>query len=296
MSEASTVVTSENLAEFNAQRLGLAAPTQEAEAVVEETPAEPVEKAEQSEQPEAEKEATPTEDKKSNPKLEKRFSKLSSERDQARLEAQREREAREALEARLRELEQKATPQEVVSEDKEPQPTDFADAFEYAKELAKWSSKQALLNRDKQLAEEKAQLERKKIIDTWTQQVEKVKAELPDYEEVVESADVAVPDYIRDAIIESDVGAKILYHLADDSDFAKKLVEMTPAKAIKELGKLEAKFEASPKTESEKSVVVKSKAPAPISPIKGGSSVDVGDINAMSYKQYREARLAGKIR
>jgi len=105
--EAGNLLTSENAADFYSQKLGLAveAPVE----AVEQTP-EPTEEAPQSE-PEAIEEATQPEERKQNPKLEKRFSEITKQREAARQEAQREREAREALEARLRDLEAKVAPQ-----------------------------------------------------------------------------------------------------------------------------------------------------------------------------------------
>ena len=70
MSQAANVVTSENSADFYAQRLGLA----DAPETVADEQSEPVKDSEQSE-PVAEKEAV-TEERKANPKLEKRFSDL----------------------------------------------------------------------------------------------------------------------------------------------------------------------------------------------------------------------------
>lgn len=209
MSEAvaANVVTSENLAEFNAHRMGLAAPVP-TEAV--ETTEPVVEAEEQSEPSEVVEEAKATEERKQNPKLEKRFSEITKQREAARAEAQREREARESLEARLRELEGRSAPQpkQVQEEDTEPQPSQFNDAFEYAKALAEFSAERALKERDRQDAERKAAEERDKVLQTWSSKIESVKAELPDFEDMVQSADVAVPDYIRDSIIESNVRLK----------------------------------------------------------------------------------------
>jgi uncharacterized FlaG/YvyC family protein len=106
--EAGSVLTSENAEQFYANRLGLADDVQDV-AVVEETPAEPVETEEQSGQ----EEIKATEEKKSNPKLEKRFSELTKQREQANQALAKEREAREALEARLSEYEKREAPQVV---------------------------------------------------------------------------------------------------------------------------------------------------------------------------------------
>ena len=106
---AANVVTSENLAEFNAKKMGLADKAPVA-AAVETPPAEPTESQSQSE-PLGEDEATATEERKRNPKLELRFEKITKQREEARKEAQAERQAREALEARLAALERQPAPQ-----------------------------------------------------------------------------------------------------------------------------------------------------------------------------------------
>jgi hypothetical protein len=293
--EAGSVVTSENSADFYANRLGLAeraAP----EAVVEETPTEPSDQAEQSE-PTAEEEAKPTEEKKQNPKLERRFSDLTKQREEARKEAQQERERREALEQRLAAIEKQ--PQPVRNVDQEPQPSQFQDAFEYAKALAEYSTEKALAERDRRDAEEKIAIERQKIIQTWATKVQSAKSSLPDFDEVVASSDVVVNDDIRDAILESDVGPQILYHLAENDDLGKKIAGMSPKAALREIGKLEERFSSKPTAKTE--TVAKSRAPAPISPIRGGTTAaDVpmgsdGEFHG-TYAQWKAQRKTGKIR
>ena len=299
---AANVVTSENLAEFNAQRLGLAETKPAAEA----TP-EPAAEAVQSEQPEkgdvTQDEATQQGERKPNPKLEKRFSEITRQREEARAEAQQEREARTAAEKRVQELENQSRPATVTNDDPKPRPEQFNDAYQYAEALAEYSAEKALENRDRQETDRKANEAREATLKSWAERIQVAKTELPDFEEMVGSADVVIPDFVRDEIIESAVGAKILYHLAENAEFARSLGTMSPAKALKELGKLEARFE---KTETppanEKPVVKASKAPAPITPIKGSASsggnpgvTASGEFHG-TYQQWRAARAAGKIR
>ena len=291
--EAGNVLTSENAAEFYANKLGLA--DRDDDVAVEDFP-EPSEKSEQSE-PEAEQSKT-TEEKKQNPKLEKRFSELTKQREQAKAEAQAERQQREALEARLRVLEQQATPQQAKNIDEEPQPGQFQDAFEYAKALAQYSTEKALNERDQQEANRRANEERHKVIQSWSSKLEKVKADLPDYDEIVSTANVVVSDDIRDSILESDVGPRILYHLADDLEYAQRLAQMPTRKALIEIGKLEKLYE---KSEAKPDTVAKSKAPAPIKPLKAGNGQADIPINSSgefhgTYQAWKEARRAGKIR
>ena len=121
---------------------------------------------------------------------------------------------------------------------------------------------------------------------------------MPDFEDMVSSSEVAVSDQVRDAILESDIGPKILYHLAENPEIGDKLAKMSTINALREIGRLEAKLEAP--TGSEKPVSV-SKAPAPIKPIKAmGSTLDSkidsnGEFHG-TYAQWKAARQSGKIR
>lgn len=292
--EASSVLTSENAADFYAQKLGLA--TETTTEAVETTP-EPVVEEPQSE-PEAESEAKPVEEaeKKPNPKLEKRFSELTKQRELARQEAERERQRAIELEKRLEALEKK-TPEKVFDPDAEPQPSQFNDAFEYAKALAEYSTEKALQNRDREEAEKAKAAERQKVIEAWQSRLEATKQELTDYDDMIASSDVVVNDQIRDAILESDAGPRILYHLAENPDVAEKLNKLTVVSALRELGKIEARFE---KTETPAKTAV-SKAPAPITPLKAVGSVPENKVTSDgqfvgTYQEWKQQRMAGKIR
>jgi hypothetical protein len=293
--EASNIVTSSNAADFYAERLGLAE-VQEEPAAVEQT--EPVSEKEQLSEPIAEEEATEAE--KPKDKLEKRFSKVTKRAQDAEAKA-------EQLEARLRELEARANPQTIAQTanvNDKPQAGQFNDAFEYAEALAEWSAEKALKDRDIAEQQRRVEEDRNKVLQSWNDKVEKAKKEMPDFNDIVSSSTVVVSDAIRDSILESDVGPQILYHLASDDDYAESIAKMSAIKALKEIGRLEAKFEAEQeaKPKKEARTVSQSKAPAPISPLKGGKSagadvlVDTNGEFYGSYAQWKAARLANRIR
>ena len=298
---ADNVVTSDNLAEWTANKLGLASEEAPVAAeAVEETPdSEPAVEAQAESEPEAEQEAEVTDKPKQNPKLEKRFSELTKRAKQAEAEKQ-------ALETRLQELESKVAPapqsyeQEVLGE--KPQASQFQDAFEYAEALAEWSAEKALVERDKQEQQRKIDNERQEVIKSWTSKLEKAKAELPDFDEMVASSQVQVRDEVRDAILESDVGPQILYQLASDDELAQRISTMPVNKALKELGKLEVQFERKEAPVEVKSEpVARSKAPAPIKPLtagKGTQDVLIDGDGAFhgTYAQWKAARQAKRIR
>lgn len=293
---AGSVVTSENSADFYAERLGLAEKPAETEAVEVETPekTEPVAEGEGSEPTEADA-AKPQEERKQNPKLEKRFSEITRQREEARKEAQREREARMQLEDRLRQLEQKSAPQVQEAQDGKPRPEQFEDAFKYAEALAEYTA-------NLKIQQMKQETEREKFVKTWSEKVNAVKDELPDFDDMVASSDVVVPNHVRDAIMESEQGAKLLYHLAENPEIAEKIAKLPPISALREIGKLEARLEAKPQASQETvTPVEKSKAPEPIKPIRASKGVVDVPLTSDgrwegSYQAWKQARKAGKIR
>jgi hypothetical protein len=306
---ASNIVTSENLAEFTAQKLGLvdsepAAPV----AAREDANAEP-DADDQSEQDRDGNDATTADDQKErkpNPKLERRFSEITKQREAAREEARLEREQRERLETRVKELEGKVTPQAQAPQDdigEEPTPDQFSDMYEYAKALAEYTADKKLAERDQQELNRKAAAEQEVKFKAWADRVNAAKSSLPDFDDMVQSSEVRVSDPVRDAIIESEHGPQILYYLAENTEFAQKLAGMSLVSAVREIGKIEARYERDAKANvpDVKPVVGKSKAPAPISPLRGAlNTVDAGldaDGNFHgSYQQWKAARAARRIR
>ena len=117
---------------------------------------------------------------------------------------------------------------------------------------------------------------------------------------MVASSNVKVNDTVRDAILESDVGPRILYELASNDELAEKLGTMTTASALKLIGKLEAQLEKTdaPAKAEKKTVAAKSNAPEPIRPLRstGGVAEVSLDGNDIPYQQWKAARKAGKIR
>lgn len=309
---AANIVTSDNLAEFTAQKLGLVDSEPASEAVSEDAnsaAAEPDVDADQSEQDGEGKDATTTEDqkeKKPNPKLERRFSEITKQREAAREEARQEREQRERLEAELRELKSRNEPSAPAPDNElgeEPRPEQFSDMYEYAKALAEYTADKKLMERDNQEKARKAAAEQEAKFQAWADRVNAAKNELPDFDDLVQSSDVRVSDPVRDAIMESEHGPKILYYLAENNEFAKKLGDMSLVSAVREIGKIEARFDKDSKATNPevKAVVGKSKAPAPINPLRGAvNTVDAGldaDGNFHgTFQQWKAARMAKKIR
>lgn len=306
------VVTSENREAFMAKKLDLAPVenklaevSQATEKKAEEVKPDVDEKKDEAfEKPKAEEK---------RPKLgiQERFGELTSQRDVARAETKVERDKREALERQVNELQAKLNP---PKDDGKPNQADpkYKDNWTiYVEDLADWKTKQALAERDQKEVEARNKSEADKVMKHWQERQNSFKAETEDYDESIASSSVVVSNEIRDAIIESDLGPQILYHLAKNPDVAEKVTSMSNRGALRELGKLEAKLENAskkdnePKEESAKAEskrdIVPSKAPAPITPLKGANNphevpIDSGGNFKGNFQEYKALRKAGKIK
>ena len=297
--EASNVITSDTAHTFYAERLGLADEPIDVEFESVKKESDKTKGNKQSE-PEAEAEAnTEQTTEKRSEKLNKRFDKVTQRAKEA--------EARSVeLENRLKEYEAKATPQQEpvkASVEGKPQASQFNDAFEYAEALAEWSAENALKQRDAEEVQRKARKAQDKVLNNWNEKIAKAKTSMPDFDRMVQSSTTVVSDEIRDSILESDVGPQLLYFLASDENFAKKLTEMPLVKALREIGRLEARFEQEdkPKAKANKESVSRSTAPSPIRPLTGGKIgndvlIDTNGEFQGSYAQWKAARQANKIR
>lgn len=297
------VVTSENRAEYMQARLSAAA--EPAEAVVDTKTAE---KAEPEPTKTAEAPADTTEDadgkgKKPNP-IAERISEVTAARRAAEARA-------EAAEAKVRDLEAQAKPPAPPMDKDlgpEPKPADYTDAFEYAGDLAEWRTNKALKDRDTAAALQAKQAEQRRVMGEWKGRVTDFKAKTADYDTVIAAAsDVSVSDDIRDAIVESKVGPEVLYHLASNRDLVERLADMSVRSALREFGKLEAKFEAASAPAPEPAPVPAPavrlnsvKPPEPITPIRATNTSDTkvdakGEFTG-TYQQFKALREAGKLR
>jgi hypothetical protein len=138
------------------------------------------------------------------------------------------------------------------------------------------------------------------------------RAATPDYGAKLDAATVKISDQMRDAIVESEVGPQILYHLAEHPEVAESMGKLTVGKMLREFGRLEATLGGAakppaksdePKQEEKPAARAEiSQAPAPISPLKGnGASVHVLKATdevprEMGYEEWKKLYIAGRIK
>ncbi len=316
-----TTVTNDNLKQYVDEKLGVPPPPTPEQVAANEVQAEETRKAAEVEE-QKKSEDDPTHDvpevpKDKKGKINERFSVITAKRKEAEAKAQAEaeraarfeqeartlREEREQLAKQAAELKAKYEPVKIVQEEK-PKPTDFTDINEYTQALEDWAKADTLKAYAKAEAEKRAQEQFANAQKSWAERREQAAKEIPDFSETIASAkDVKVTDIIRDAIFDSELGPQLLYHLAKNPDVVNTLNELPPARALKELGKLEDRI-SSPKQETkevkEEPKAKISKAPAPINPISGGSSIgtrmmDENGNFTGTYDDWKRMRAEGKI-
>jgi hypothetical protein len=298
------VLTSENSAAFYAGKLGI----EPEPAVAETVKAEPEPVVESAQPVTAQPAAEDTEQPPESPdepksKVHVRFSELTEQRkaaearaEKAEAEAKSEREARVLAEQARQELEQKLNPPK-AEPDPEPQRAQFINDAEYLAARDEWVV-------DKHEAERQQKEAAEAITKAWTEREAKARAKIPTYDaDVAKGANLMISNEVRDAIVDSDVGPEIRHYLATNPDFVAKLAAMKQGPALKQIGKLEAKFEAQPAPVDAKAAAVSetSRAPAPITPLKGANSVPEVPITADgefhgTAAQWKALRKAGKIK
>src|SRR5271163_4284970 len=161
-------------------------------------------------------------------------------------------------------------------------------AFEYAEDLSSYSATKAVDDDRKRQTEERTKQQQAELVKAFEARLERAREKYPDFKEVVGAADVTVPPYIQQYMVESDYGGDLGYYFAKNPAEFTRISKLSPIKAIAEIGKLEVKWEAKPESAKAEAVIApaKTSAPAPITPLSGSGSPGVNsDPAKMSPKE-----------
>lgn len=187
-----------------------------------------------------------------------------------------------------------------------PTPDKFNDYSEYVEALTEWKAEQKieakLAERDKKSAAEKQAESRQK---TWAERTAATLKALPDYEQVISSAaDTQIADHVVEILNDSEHGPRLLYHFAKHPDIAERINKLPATAAAREVGRIEAGFEAESassaapeSTETEETVTPparRTQAPPPARPVGSGrsSTKTLADAPMEEFKARRKAEGA----
>lgn len=169
----------------------------------------------------------------------------------------------------------------------EPKREQFDSYEDYLEARADWRAEQkveAKLREQQQQGQRHAQAAtQEQQVARFHQQMEKARESVADFDDVMEAASEApLTPTMRDAILESDVGALLAYHLAKQPAEANRIARLSPARQAMALGALEAALQT-------RTPPATSKAPPPIKPLGGGSG-GTRDPAKMSMDEYMAHR------
>lgn len=120
-------------------------------------------------------------------------------------------------------------------------------------------------------------------LEVYQARVEAVQAQYPDYEQVAHKGWEPTPAMLE-AILESEKGPELAYHLGKNPAERSRIAALSPVGQVRELGKLEGTISA-PKTQPKT-------PPAPVKPVTGINAGGAKDPAKMSMSEYIAWRKA----
>jgi len=200
------------------------------------------------------------------------------------------------LEERVAAMESRQAPQQQQrqADDQEPTIDKFDNFDQYvaakAEYIAKKQIESTLTEREQRQKAEREATERTKTADSWNKRIAAATVEMPDFEEVLASSDVPMTPSMQQAIMESDIGPRLAYYLANNPDEAEKIAGMSPIGAIRTLGRIEERLS------NQKPTVKTTDAPAPIKSIGASASVskDPSKMSDAEFAAWRRTQIKAR--
>ena len=228
-------------------------------------PAAPPPEAEEAPKPPVAEAATPEPDKTEpeSPEEKPDEEKATSRRFERRIDRAHRRAAEaqaraELLEKQLAEVKASQAPKVPSTA---PRMEDFTDVQKYAEAHAEYVKDQALKDYERKQRETAFQTRQAKMTQDWEAKVAEASEKYDDFEKVVGDIKPITPWAV--AIMRSENGEDVAYHLGKHPQEARKILSLDPEDQFLEIGRLSARLanvETKPRTPS--------KAPAPITPVQ----------------------------
>ena len=150
-----------------------------------------------------------------------------------------------------------------------------------AEYIASKKIESTLSEHEKRQAAEKAQAAQEQTVEGWNKRV--AAADIPDFHDVLAASDVPMTSVMQQAIMESENGPKLAYHLATNPEDAERIAGMTPIGAVRALTLIE---------EGLKKPVAVSKATPPITPVGSKATSIKSLLDVKDYDEFSKRRAA----
>jgi hypothetical protein len=278
---------------------------EDAEAEEEETPTDEDEASEEQEASDDDEESEDEEEEKpkrrrSRPDPKKRIRKLVAERNSERDENAR---LRAQIDVLMQQAQQAPKPAEQTSaqtqDDPQPQQDQYDDYAKYLEDRSSWASRQAVKQALAEAGKEAAQAQKQQTAQAREAEVvTQAKAlfakgveEFEDFEEVAADPSLTVTEAMTSALLASDIGHQVQYHLGNNPEEAARISKLDPVQQVREMALLEASLKA-PKAKPRKKTT---NAPEPIKPVGGKSAPKSIDEDTMDIGDYMRKYNAGEL-
>lgn len=180
-----------------------------------------------------------------------------------------------------------------------PKADDFETYEEYIESVAEWTAEQKFKAKEVETEKKAVEQSAKQKLDAHNQRVDAYKEANPDFQDLAEEffeehgEDFRLSGPLTEAIAESDNGAALLHELLKNQETLLAINSMNPSKAFRELGKIEARLEASSEQKAETKIKT-TKAPPPAKTMNAsGASAkrSVYDADKLSQAEYERMRF-----
>jgi len=180
-----------------------------------------------------------------------------------------------------------------------PRLENFETLEAYQEALTDWNITQREAKRQAEADAKATQEAEQKLQTEWASRQKVARKAHPDYDDVINS--VTAPEgpgvaAARQAMLEDDAGAEILYYLATHTEDLKRIAALTPIAAVREIGRLSATLSPSNGAANGKQRFTSAPPPPPPNtrPAKAVSDSIFDPAVASDFKRWSKARAAMK--
>ncbi len=153
--------------------------------------------------------------------------------------AQRRAQELEAELARMRGAKGQAAP-EAPQAPAKPDRKDFASEGEFLDAMIQWGVDQRLAQERERQAREAAEREQREVIEAATKRIATAREAVPDFDEVLASADAEVPPAVAGYMQRSEMIAELGYHFAKNPEVLVSLSKLRPDEQLVKIGRIES--------------------------------------------------------
>lgn len=197
------------------------------------------------------------------------------QKEKAKAEARAERRALKVYAEKLEGMTRQPAQQQEAPRDSKPRMDQFSNVEDYVEAVSDWKLNQRDEESNRNKAEEYGRA-------TLTK-TEKMYAEASTLSKDFDRAsfdELPLTPAIAQAIIDSDIPAKIMVHLSSNPEEADRIARLSPARQAAEIGKIEARLATTP------AKVKASNAPDPIKPVGARNGATNGNLATASMDDY----------